>query len=175
MESPLPRNPSLPVAVNQQESVSFTGLSHFNTDPGAENISIFAGPGQRMGVSLFAVKGQIKVANVAADGLAKSRIALGDTILEVNGRRILTEREANKAMVEATGEIVLKVVKRNRSTASDSDDSEDSTQRTVPPTDRGCRTEPATPTPRTSVPKKIGRILSFGRRKPAQTSPQTNV
>lgn len=168
MQTSMPRNPSFPVAVPQQESANVVGLSHFNTAPGSENISIFAAPGQRMGVSVFAVKGQVKVANVAPDGLAKTQIVSGDVILEVNGRRVLTEREANKAMVEATGEIVLKVLKRNRNTDSDSS-SEDSTERDAASADRTPRAEQSAPTPRSSAPKKMAtRVLSFTRRqKPA--------
>ena len=173
MQTSMPRNPSFPVAVPQQESANVVGLSHFNTAPGSENISIFAAPGQRMGVSVFAVKGQVKVANVAPDGLAKTQIVSGDVILEVNGRRVLTEREANKAMVEATGEIVLKVLKRNRNTDSDSS-SQDSTERDAPSTGRTLRAEQSAPTPRSSAPKNMAargtrtRVLSFTRRqKPA--------
>ena len=56
-------------------------------------------------------------------GLAIDRIAIGDTIVSVNGTRVVSEASGHLLMREASGNVTLRVIKRKRSDADTERDS----------------------------------------------------
>ena len=149
----LSNNVSMPVAVEQQAVPST--LSQFAITDMSEMISVFKGPGTRMGVSLSGTKSGVKVAGLSAEGLGKYHLSVGDTILEINGKRVESEDVGHKLMRDTAGEVTLKVVKRVR---TDSDTESDATNRTAQSSENTERNAPpsAPPSPPSSQRAKKG-------------------
>ena len=152
-------NPSMPVATSQHNALS--DLSRLVPCEASETFSFTPAKGERLCISLMMLRvGQLKVAGLSEGGLAKQSMSEGDTIVEINGRRPLSERSAYQILRDSN-EVTMKVVKRDRSD-SFSSGSENSTERTASPPGSGARDDPMSP--RLTSHRKFGRISSFSRR-----------
>jgi hypothetical protein len=148
----------MPVATTQHAALSV--LSRLVQQPETETLNFSPNPGQRLGVSLIMLQGgQLKVAGLSEGGLAKNILSKDDTILEINGRGPLSERSAYQ-ILRNSNHVTMKIVKRSRSDASSS---ENSTERTTPPTDEGSDRD-ARSTPPSLNRNLIRASSSFSRR-----------
>ncbi|KAL1499952.1 hypothetical protein AB1Y20_012633 [Prymnesium parvum] len=87
-------------------------ISHIDMSE-SDMVTVVLEPGQRLGISLFAVSGGLKVAGLSESGIAHSFLSVGDFILSVNGKAVLTEKAANK-LLSTPGHLALEVKRASR-------------------------------------------------------------
>lgn len=72
-----------------------------------EKIMIPMTEGSRLGIGLICVRDSVKVAGLSEQGIAKRYLSIGDTILSIDGIRIVSEKEGYERLLQATSEIHL--------------------------------------------------------------------
>lgn len=161
-------NMSLPRPVEQQKVTTHLASTHLAPVDDSEMVQVFTAPGQRLGLALSDAKGKITVIGLSDQGVAKTQLSIGDNILEVNGTPVRDEAMGMKLCANAdVGVVTFKVIKRELLEGSDEGSNASSERTTSGETARQADSSPPSArsaTPRTSQPRKLSRIASFGRR-----------